>query len=72
MKNKRGLISVVILLILIVGCAKPAVKRRPDLAEQYTAKAAEYEAKGDLVEALEQYRLAVTVDPENQLAAFSC
>jgi len=68
MKNKRGIIGVVILLIVIVGCAQPAVKRRPDLAEQYTAKAAEYEARGDLIEALEQYRLAVTVDPENQLA----
>ena len=68
MKNKRGIIGVVILLIVIVGCAQPAVKRQPDLAEQYTAKAAEYEAKGDLIEALEQYRLAVTVDPENQLA----
>ena len=68
MKNKRAIISIVILLIVIVGCAKPAVKRRPDLAEQYMAKAAEYEAKDDLVEALEQYRLAVTVDPENQVA----
>ena len=68
MKNKTGIISVVILLILVAGCAKPAVKRRPDLAEQYAAKAAEYEARGDLVEALEQYKLAVTVDPENQLA----
>ncbi|NIO05139.1 MAG: LysM peptidoglycan-binding domain-containing protein [Proteobacteria bacterium] len=70
MKNKTGIIGVVLLLCLVTGCAKfkSITKRQPGLAEQYTAKAQEYEVKGDLVEALEQYKLVLTVEPENQLA----
>ena len=70
MKNKTGIIALVLLLCLVAGCSKlkSITKRSPDLAEQYTAKAQEYEAKGDLVAALEQYKLVLTVEPENQLA----
>ncbi|NIQ39943.1 MAG: LysM peptidoglycan-binding domain-containing protein [Proteobacteria bacterium] len=68
MKNKTGIIGVVLLVALVVGCAKPATKRPADLAKQYMAQAQKYEAEGDLVAALEQYRLALTVNPEDQLA----
>jgi tetratricopeptide (TPR) repeat protein len=70
MKNKTGIIGIVLLLCLVAGCSKlkSITKRSPDLAEQYTAKAQEYEAKGDLVAALEHYKLVLTVEPENQLA----
>ena len=68
MKNMTVIISLLLFLSLVAGCTQPGVKRQPDLAEQYTATAQDYEAQGDLVEALEQYKLALTVDSENQLA----
>jgi len=70
MKNKTIIIGIVLLLCLVAGCSKlkPTTKHPPDLAKQYTAKAQEYEAKGDLVAALEHYKLVLTVEPENQLA----
>jgi Tfp pilus assembly protein PilF len=70
MKNKTIIIGIVLLLCLVTGCSKlkSITKRSPDLAKQYTAKAQEYEAKGDLVAALEHYKLVLTVEPENQLA----
>jgi tetratricopeptide (TPR) repeat protein len=70
MKNKTIIIGIVLLLCLVAGCSKlkSITKRSPDLAKQYTAKAQEYEANGDLVAALEHYKLVLTVEPENQLA----
>ena len=68
MKNKAGIISVVFLLVLVVGCATFGTKSPETLAKEYTAKAQQYEKKGDLVEALKQYKLVLTVDPANQLA----
>ena len=68
MKHKAGIIGIVLVLILAVGCAGIDKKSPAQLAEEYTAKAQNYEAQGNLVEALEQYKLVLTVDPENQLA----
>ena len=68
MKHKTGLIGVILVLALAVGCTGLGKKSPAQLAEEYTAKAKAYEAQGDMVEALEQYKLALTVDPENQLA----
>jgi tetratricopeptide (TPR) repeat protein len=68
MKNKAGIIGVILLCVLVVGCSKIGSKSPAKLAEQYMAKAQEYEAKGDQVKALKQYKLAQTVDPENQVA----
>jgi len=68
MKNKAGIISIVFLLVLVVGCATFGTKSPETLAKEYTAKAQQYEKKGDLVEALKQYKLVLTVDPANQLA----
>jgi tetratricopeptide (TPR) repeat protein len=72
MKTKAGIIAIIFLCVLATGCeffgTKPSKKTPQQLAGQYLAKAQEYEAKGDLVEALEQYKLLLTVDPANQLA----
>jgi tetratricopeptide (TPR) repeat protein len=68
MKTKAGIIGVFLMLAIVAGCGKPATKSPQQLANEYTAKAQEYETNGDLVEALEQYKLALTVDPHNQLA----
>ena len=68
MKNKAGIISVVFLLVLVLGCATFGTKSPETLAREYTEKAQQYEKKGDLVEALKQYKLVLTVDPANQLA----
>jgi len=72
MKTKAGIIGIIFLCTLVIGCAalgiKPSPKTPQQLAEQYLAAAQEYEAKGEKVKALEQYKLLLTVDPENQLA----
>ncbi|MGD9302603.1 MAG: LysM peptidoglycan-binding domain-containing protein, partial [Desulfobacterales bacterium] len=68
MKHKAGLIGVILVMALAVGCAGPGKKSPAQLAEEYTVKAKAYEAQGDKVEALEQYKLVLTVDPENQMA----
>jgi len=68
MRHKAGIIGIVLVLVLAVGCAGIGKKPPAQLAEEYTAKAQNYEAQGNLVEALEQYKLVLTVDPENQLA----
>jgi len=72
MKISAGIIGIVFLSVLIAGCAtfetKPPQKTAEQLAGEYQAKARDYESKGDLVEALEQYKLWLTVDPENQVA----
>jgi tetratricopeptide (TPR) repeat protein len=67
MKNKAETIGVILLLILLIGCAS-GPKSPETLSKEYTAKAQQYEEQGDLVEALKQYKLVLTVDPENQLA----
>jgi tetratricopeptide (TPR) repeat protein len=68
MKTIARIIGVLIMLAIVAGCGKPATKSPQQLANEYTAKAQEYETNGDLVEALKQYKLALTVDPQNQLA----
>jgi tetratricopeptide (TPR) repeat protein len=68
MKNKAGIISVVFLVVLVLGCSTFGTKSPETLAKEYTEKAKQYEKKGDLVEALKQYKLVLTVDPANQFA----
>jgi tetratricopeptide (TPR) repeat protein len=70
MKHKigLGLIGVIVVLALTVGCAGMGKKSPAQLADEYTAKAKAHEAQGEMVEALEQYKLVLTVDPENKLA----
>jgi len=68
MRPMARILYSVLLLVLATGCSTLGGKSPAQLGEEYTAKAQQYEAQGDLVEALEQYKLALTVDPENQLA----
>ncbi|NIP22658.1 MAG: LysM peptidoglycan-binding domain-containing protein, partial [Phycisphaerae bacterium] len=68
MKTKAGIISVFLLLVLLSGCAMMGSKSPEALAKDYTAKAQQFEKQGDLVEALKQYKMVLTVDPDNQLA----
>jgi tetratricopeptide (TPR) repeat protein len=69
MKSKVGIFSIVFLCALVAGCATTRPQKTPEeLAAQYLAQARSAEAEGDLVEALKQYKLVLTVDPNNQLA----
>ncbi|MCK5420484.1 MAG: hypothetical protein KAI93_18295, partial [Desulfobacterales bacterium] len=68
MKNKAAISGIIFLIFLIAGCAGFGSKSPAQLAKEYTAKAQAYEKKGDLVEALKQYKLVLTVDPQNKLA----
>lgn len=70
MKSIVGIIGIVFLFTLVIGCEIIGTpKKSPDeLAARYQAQAQQAEAEGDLVEALKQYNLVLTVDPDNQLA----
>ena len=68
MKKSTAIISVVLLIILLAGCASMGRKSPEALAKDYIAKAQQFEKQGDLVEALKQYKLVLTVDPDNQQA----
>jgi tetratricopeptide (TPR) repeat protein len=68
MKKKAGIVSVLLLCVLLAGCASMGTKSPQALAKEYTAKAQQFENQGDLVEALKHYKLVLTVDPDNQPA----
>lgn len=68
MKNRAGIVGVLFIVAIAAGCAQVPTKPPKDLPDQYISRAQELEAKGNLVEALEQYRVALTVDPQNKLA----
>ncbi len=76
MRYNRALFCLVLLLATAVGCAnlgkksldKMFNKEQEKLLETYLEKGQDYEQKGNLNEALEQYRLALAVSPQNQLA----
>lgn len=67
-----------ILGLALIGCVTPA-KKGPDkgsgleqkLAAEYLLKGQQLEKKGDLVSALEQYKLALTVNPAQREAQTS-
>ena len=50
--------------VTVSGTAKP----NPKLAAQYLEKGEAFEKQGDLPSALEQYKLAMTADPQNDKA----
>jgi nucleoid-associated protein YgaU len=62
-------------MLLVVGCAGTEVKKDTKaeesarLAAEYLARAQGQEARGELVEALESTKLALTADPANAAAA---
>ncbi|MCK5509101.1 MAG: LysM peptidoglycan-binding domain-containing protein [Desulfobacterales bacterium] len=77
MKKKLAFIWIVILLIMVSGCAghfkgfsqKIAEHRKENLLQSYLQTGKEYEDKGKLAEAYKRYKLAITVSPENRKAA---
>ena len=66
MKKKIAFIWIVILLIMVSGCAE---HRKKNLLQSYLQTGKEYEDKGKLAEAYKQYKLAITVSPQNRKAA---
>jgi tetratricopeptide (TPR) repeat protein len=68
MRTKAGIIGVLFVFALVVGCAEVPTGPPAELPDTYITKAHKLEAQGHLVEALEQYKVALTVDPGNRLA----
>jgi len=76
MKKKiRVVILGVLIGVMIGGCAgikgikeKFLGSKNKELVQTYIRSGQEYENKGDLVQALKQYKLALTVDPKNKEA----
>ena len=74
MKTKITISVLAVLVAIVTGCAQLGVKKeataeeKARLANEYLAKAQQQETQGDLVEALESYKLALTVDPDNKMA----
>jgi tetratricopeptide (TPR) repeat protein len=76
MRYNRTLFCLVLLLTTAGGCAglgkksldKMFNREQEKLLQTYLEKGQDYEQKGDLNEALKQYRLALAVSPQNQLA----
>ena len=69
-------VAIVCFAILITGCAVPVKEvppdRMTDLSQGYLQAGMHDEAAGDLVAALRNFKLALTVDPNNQEAVRSC
>jgi len=69
-------VAIVCLAILITGCAVPVKEVPPDrvtdLSQGYLKAGMHQEAAGDLVAALRNFKLALTVDPNNQEAIRAC
>jgi len=75
MKKNRVVILGVLIGVMIGGCAgikgikeKFLGSNKKELVQTYMRSGQEYENKGDLVQALKQYKLALTVDPKNKVA----
>lgn len=66
--------ALLLFAILLAGCAGKEVQPEPKedptrLAAEYVERARQQEARGELVEALESYKLALTVDPGSAAAS---
>ena len=76
MTHKKKIFSIltvlgtVLAIIGVSGCVTPSstAKPNPKLASQYLEKGQQLEKLGDLPSALEQYKLALTADPQNEAA----
>jgi tetratricopeptide (TPR) repeat protein len=65
MKSKYVGVGMGVLLIVLWGCQASQTPREKDKqANAYVQQAQAYESQGNLVEALEQYELAQTIDPD--------
>ena len=67
----------IVILVVVMGCAAPPKKAPERMIEEVPAdkavkaflqKGREFEDKGDLVEALEQYKIVMTINPSNPVA----
>jgi tetratricopeptide (TPR) repeat protein len=70
MKTRAALLYSVVMILCMMGCAhfgkeSPKVVSREDFVRQSLQKAAKHEGNGEWVEALKDYKIALTVDPEN-------
>ena len=69
-------VAIVCFAILMTGCAVPVKEIPPDrvkdLSQGYLQTGMHDEAAGDLVAALRNFKLALTVDPNNQEAMGAC
>ena len=69
-------VAIVCFAILITGCAVPVKEvprdRMTNLSQGYLQTGIHHEAAGDLVAALRDFKLALTVDPNNQEATIAC
>ena len=76
MKKNIALIWIVIIVTMVSGCAEHLKKfsqiipksEKENLVQSYLQAGKEYEDKGNLAEAYKQYKLALTVSPQNQEA----
>lgn len=72
MKKIRVLVLGLLIGVMIGGCAgikeKFTGSKNKELVQTYIRSGQDYENKGDLVQALKQYKLALTVDPKNKEA----
>ncbi|RZB36029.1 MAG: hypothetical protein SRB2_02534 [Desulfobacteraceae bacterium Eth-SRB2] len=72
MKKIRVLILGVLIGVMIGGCAgikeKFTGSQKKELVQTYIRSGQDYENKGDLVQALKQYKLALTVNPKDKEA----
>ena len=64
MKRKHIFVGLGLSLMILWGCqASQAPREKDKQANAYIQQAQAYESQGNLVEALEQYKLAQTIDP---------
>ena len=73
MIDKRAYIGLALLMTVLVGCqtGTQTPREKDKQANAYVAQAQAYESQGNLVEALEQYKLAQTMDPGEPMIADS-
>ena len=66
MKRKHVCVGLGLLLMIIWGCqtSQQAPREMDKQANAYIEQAQAYESQGNLVEALEQYKIAQTIDPK--------
>lgn len=73
MTKKCGVVFIFFLVAFMSGCTFFGEKKGDEVQEEsldqtYLKKGKDYETKGDLVEAMKQYKLALTVNPKSQEA----
>jgi predicted component of type VI protein secretion system len=70
MNSKIEVIWIIFLFTLLIGCGTSGQPQKPNekISAVYLSNAQKAEARGDKIEALKQYKLVLTVNPDHQLA----